>query len=676
MKKITLLLGGFGLFLSTSAQTFSDDFEKDTLGLLGLQSNEWRTWSGPGGGADDVNVVNTANHTASGSKSIYFLSTDDAGGPSDVILPFGAAPFSTGQFTFKAWFKIPTGKNAYFNFQGTAKLGGVFTLDVFLDKTGELIVQHKGQEVISTTHPVDTWFELTIDANLNSNNWNLLVDGVSKGTWKNGTTQLYAIDIYPTDASAEFWVDDVSYKVIPYVLPTLNAAASFLNAPRGLTGQSNPLSFTARNLGTTAITSFDITIVHNGDTPVKQNVTGVNIASLASYVVNITAPFTLADGENKFTATISNINGAGADGDASDDVATTIVNAVKPAAGKILVGEEATGTWCQWCPRGAVYMDLLSKKYKNNFAGIAVHNNDPMTLTAYDAAFTKLITGFPSALADRTSVIDPSALEDDFLKRVVVDPAGVLVNGAKFNSSTRELNVSVTTTLKQNISGNYKIAFVLTEDSVSGTVKGYNQANAYAGGASGGMGGYELLPNPVPAAKMNYDHVARVLAPSFEGFPNAFGASATAGQVVTHNFNYVLPATWDENQVHIIGILIAPTGIIENAGNATLKEAIKNGYVTGTVVTGITSLTSAPDAVQLAPNPAGDFTNISINLEKEAAVSVEIYAANGAFVSSKEYGKLSGAYFLPVETQQLSKGLYLVKVTINNQPALLKLIKE
>ena len=52
----------------------------------------------------------------------------------------------------------------------------------------------------------------------------------------------------------------------------------------------------------------------------------------------------------------------------------------------------------------------------------------------------------------------------------------------------------------------------LTEDGVRRVMtSGYNQVNAYAGNALGPMGGFESLPNPVPAAQMVYDHVARVL---------------------------------------------------------------------------------------------------------------------------------------------------------------------
>jgi hypothetical protein len=678
MKKATLLIACICSVLGANGQTFSDDFESYTVNtpLLGMQSANWRTWSSAtGGGTEDVPVVTTDNHTTAGSKSIYFSSTSATGGPDDVILPFGTTPLTTGQFTFTSWFKIPSGKTAYFNFQGNATMGNLYVLDCWMDNSGGITIQNSGTTVMTTTYPVGSWFELKIDVNLNTNTWTLLVDGLSAGSWSNASNQVYAIDYYPADASAKFWVDDVSYNVVPYTLPAVNGANNLISVTNGLVGQQRNVSVKMRNLGTTAITSFDMTMVHNGGTPVVQNVTGVNIASLATYVVNFPAPVTLAAGTNTFTATISNVNGTSPDGDASDDMITQSLTPVQPAAGKVVVAEEGTGTWCQWCPRGAVYMDMMQEKYDDYYAGIAVHNGDPMVVAAYDAAIGGLIAGYPSALVDRGAEIDPSEIEGDFLNRIVVAPEGTIVNGATYNTSTRVLNVSVTTTLMTNISGNYKLAAVITEDSVTGTTSAYNQQNSYAGGGNGVMGGFESLPNPVPAAQMNYNHVARVLSPSFAGMPYAFGSSASSGQVFTYNFSYTLPASWDPNQIHIIGMMIDPSGTINNAGKATIAEAVANGYVSGGTV-GITTLASAPDDIMLMPNPANTLTNISMTLENDSELNIEVFSSNGKLVASKNYGKMSGAYNFPIDTQEFAKGVYFVKVSVNGQPKVLKLIKE
>ncbi len=678
MKKIiTLSVALIACFSFSKSQTFSDDFESYTVGSkLGPQSPDWTTWTlGVDGGTNDVTVVNTDNHTTGGSKSVYYSSTSSTGGPTDCVLPFGGTVLNTGHFTFTAWFKIPANKTAYFNFQGNATMGNLYTLDCFMNATGGISIQNSGTPVATGTHPVNSWFELKIDANLNTNSWELLVNNVSQGTWSNLANQVYAIDIYPADAAAQYWVDDVSYNIVPYTLLPLNGAVTNVAVQAGLVSQTRVPSVIVRNLGTTAITSFDLNIVSNG-TPANQSVTGVNIASLATYTVTASTPATLIAGVNTFSATMSNVNGMGADADATDDSKTYTFTPVQAATGKVVVGEEATGIWCQWCPRGAVYMDLMHQKYDGFFAGIAVHNNDVITNAVYDAGMGPLVTGYPGALVDRLTVVDPSAMETNILTRVQIAPKEFIINGATYNAGTRELKVSVTSTIQQNITGNYKIACVITEDSVHGTTSAYNQSNAYAGGASGVMGGFEVLPNPVPAALMNYNHVARLIKPSFNGQAQAFGSSATTGQVFTWNFIDTLAPTWNVNRINIIGMVMDPTGKIDNASTATIAEAVSNGYVSGTLATGISSVEQPDAMIGLSPNPANDNSTIYLNLTSESSVQVAIYNVAGELVTKKDYGRLAGSMMLPIESSKFTSGIYFVNVIVDGQSTMKKLVKQ
>ena len=678
-----------GCFLAAGAlqaQTFTDDFESYTVGTaLGPQSANWGTWSGAGGGTDDVNVITTDNHTPSGTKSLYFVSTSANGGPSDCVLPFGTTPLTTGQFTYTSWFKVPTGKTAYFNFQGNATMGNMYTLDCFMTATGALNINNSGSQMLATTHPVGAWFELSIQANLNTNHWELFIDGVSQGSWVNGINQVYAIDLYPADASASFWVDDVSYNVTPYTLPALNAAENSIKTTNtvvgqnGLVGQSRNIAIAVRNLGTTTINSFDLSVDLNGGTPVVQNVTGLALASLASTTVNITTPFILVNGTNTFRSIVSNVNGLGADGDAADDTIARSITPVVPAPGKMVAAEEGTGTWCQWCPRGAVYMDAMAEQYDGYFAGVAVHNNDPMEVTDYDAAMGGLIAGYPSALLDRQPEIDPSELEDNFLARIQVAPKAFLLNGAIYDSTTRVLRVSITSTMQSSISGNYKIACVLTEDDVTGVGSTWSQSNAYANNAAGPMGGFEALGNPVSYTLMHYNHVARVIKPSFAGQPDAFGASASSGQVFNHNFTFTLPAGWDASQIHIVGLFIDPAGLVDNASAATLAEAIATGFTAGVEVGGTTGMNPLPTpdaAVTIYPNPAHQSANIALNLKANASVQVTVYSVTGALLAKRDYGQLTGGMLLPVDLGNYESGMYFVHVSIDGNTEIKKLIKE
>lgn len=675
MKKIFTMIGALAAVSAVNAQSFSDDFESYTVGqYIGAVSPDWTTWSGATGGAEDTQV--SATNANSGTQSIYFSSTAANGGPQDCVLPFGGV-YNTGNFTFGASFFVNSTKNGYFNFQAVNPIGTTWSLNVNMNSDGTLVVDDGIGQMLSTTYTQNSWFDLRIDINLNSNVWELFIDNVSQGSWSNGVNSVASVDLFPINGS-QFYVDDVMYNYTPYVLPSLNGAVTQLNnMSSALAGQTVNPSVVVRNLGTTTITSFDLDVTYNGNT-ITENLTGLSIASLATYTVNFTGTHLLVAGSNNAVATIYNVNGTSPDGDTTDDVKTITINPVVPAAGKMVVGEEGTGTWCGWCPRGAVFMEMLENKYTDLWAGIAVHNgtNDPMVVTDYDAAVSAAISGYPSGFVDRLPEADPSQFEIDFLQRITVAPKVFVVNGANWNSGTRVLNVSVSTDWQQSVSGDYRVVCVLTEDGVTGTTSGYDQANYYSGGGSGVMGGYEALSNPVPAAQMIYDHVARAITPGFSGTAGNFPGSITAGNTFDHNFTFTLPASWDENEIHIIGYILDPAAKIDNAASATLAEAIANGFQSGTQL-GVASELPQPDALMtIHPNPTSEMTQLSVNLSAETEVNVEIYSVEGKLIASKNYGNLNGAYSLPVNTEGWAKGVYVVKLITSSGVVTKQLIKQ
>jgi hypothetical protein len=671
MKKNTLLLLGAILLGTTSfAQLFSDDFEAYNTGALGPQSTSWTTWSGTEGGAED-GIVSTAQ-ASSGTKSIYFNSTASGGGPQDCVLDFGPL-YNSGVFTFQADFYVTSGKSCYFNFQGSQTIGQLWALNVNMDVNGNLTIDDGATaELAVATYAPATWFTLTIEANLTLGLWEAFIDGNSIGVWQNSVNTLASLDLFPLQGG-QFYVDDLSFDQQPYTILSLNAAMAGLNMGGNIASQTVTPSVTIINAGTTVLNSFDVTLDYNG-TQYTQNVTGQSIASLADYVVNF-SQITLVPGLNTATATITNVNG-GADDDLTDNSMSINVNPVVPALGKMVVGEEGTGTWCQWCPRGAVYMDLFEQNYGQFWAGIAVHNSDPMTVTEYDAGVGAVVSGYPSALVDRGPDVDPSGMGPDFYARLQTPPVAFVSNGANWDPVTRVLNVSVTTDFQAAANSNYKVACVLTEDGVTGTGSGYNQSNAYAGGANGVMGGYESLPNPVPAAQMTYDHVARAIAPSFTGFASAFPATVNSGDLFTFNFSFTLPAAWDETNMDVIGLLIAPNGRIDNAGKATISEAVSNGFVSGTQVASVAQL-EQPDAVmQVFPNPAVNQATVVLNLNNESEVSMKLMDVSGKVLSARSYGMISGAVDMQLNLSSLSSGIYVIEAEIDGNKIIKRIVKE
>ncbi|MFN5736720.1 MAG: Omp28-related outer membrane protein [Flavobacteriales bacterium] len=669
MKKLLTPIFSF-LVLSINAQLFSDNFDSYPVGqYLGPQSLTWSTWSGSEGGAEDVQITN--NNASSAPNAIYFSSTSANGGPQDVVLKFGQL-YTSGIFTLQNKFYINAGKTGYYNIQGALTIGNLWALNVNMD-AGQLIIDDGNTpNLVVTSYPEATWFELKIEANLTLHVWKAYINGGLVGTWINGVNTVASADFFPVQ-NTQMYVDDVQFDHVPFTVPALDAMVADIDMGAELATQSGTPTVKIVNGGSTAITSMKVDLTYNGSTT-TQTVTGINLATAGIYTVSMPSTVLVA-GSLPVTALVYEVNGGAGDNTPTNDMLSEQINPVVPAPGKMVVGEEATGTWCQWCPRGAVFMDLYETKYQDFWAGIAVHNGDPMTVAEYDTGIGSLIGGYPSALVDRMGDVDPSGMSSDFFTRLQTAPKATLLNGATWDPNTRVLNVSVRYTFSSGANGNYKSACVLTEDDVTGTGAGWSQSNAYAGGNNGTMGGYESLPNPVPASQMVYNHVARAIAPSFAGMSGIFPASINAGDVHIVNYTFTLPAGWDENQIHIVGMLIDSNGKIDNAGSADIVTAVNNGYETGINV-GIAEVLSETKTLTLAPNPAYGSASVLLQLKAESDVSVYVSDLNGKAMLRGEYSNLSGAQSIGLNLNGLAAGIYNVQVWINGTMYSEKLVVE
>ena len=669
MKKLLTPIFSF-LVLSINAQLFSDNFDSYPVGqYLGPQSLTWSTWSGSEGGAEDVQITN--NNASSAPNAIYFSSTSANGGPQDVVLKFGQL-YTSGIFTLQNKFYINAGKTGYYNIQGALTIGNLWALNVNMD-AGQLIIDDGNTpNLVVASYPEATWFELKIEANLTLHVWKAYINGGLVGTWINGVNTVASADFFPVQ-NTQMYVDDVQFDHVPFTVPALDAMVADIDMGAELATQSGTPTVKIVNGGSTAITSMKVDLSYNGSTT-TQTVTGINIPTAGIYTVSMPSTVLVA-GSLPVTALVYEVNGGAGDNTPTNDMLSEQINPVVPAPGKMVVGEEATGTWCQWCPRGAVFMDLYETKYQDFWAGIAVHNGDPMTVADYDTGIGSLIGGYPSALVDRMGDVDPSGMSSDFFTRLQTAPKATLLNGATWDPNTRVLNVSVRYTFSSGANGNYKSACVLTEDDVTGTGAGWSQSNAYAGGNNGTMGGYESLPNPVPASQMVYNHVARAIAPSFAGMSGIFPASINSGDVHIVNYTFTLPAGWDENQIHIVGMLIDPNGKIDNAGSADIVTAVNNGYETGINV-GIAEVLSETKTLTLAPNPAYGSASVLLQLKAESDVSVYVSDLNGKAMLRGEYSNLSGAQSIGLNLNGLAAGIYNVQVWINGTMYSEKLVVE
>ena len=253
--------------------------------------------------------------------------------------------------------------------------------------------------------------------------------------------------------------------------------------------------------------------------------------------------------------------------------------------------EEGTGTWCGNCPGGALALEYMEKNYPDKVVSIAVHNDDPMEIAAYND-FCQY-PAFPMMLVDRKYLGLPAELDEDYNYSFLVPGSGVEYFFQLAQRFIAEAELSGTATLtdanKNRLeikvesrfindckSSGYDIALILLEDSVTapdGSM--YPQSNYYAStkytfvGKKDTIlnsGGWGELPGTV---RMKYDHVARAAYNgSFNGYGNNSQLPATieGGKVYTSQFTWDIPEGTVNHMENcsVVALMTDATGYIVN----------------------------------------------------------------------------------------------------------------
>ena len=465
------------------------------------------------------------------------------------------------------------------------------------------------------------------------------------GTSATSEDDLFYTFIFGTQAQNEVKLN--SFDLLPYIgFGTIN------------------FSGTVQNLGTDPINTLTVTW-DDGTGPYSDDITGLNILSNETY--DFTSPTALnAIGGEAYTISLWVDIVGDADSTNNDDEIATVALTEIPT--KYVVGEEKTGTWCGWCPRGAV--GLANMESVSQFIGIAVHNgsNDPMVVTAYDDNIGDYIPGgYPRGGVDRVENGNPSA--DNFLamhnERVTtVVPCEVTSLTAEHNAATDKINVSVDSEWYGNISGNYRFSCVLVEDDVLGDDDGFLQVNYYDGGANGPMAfppginnEFDFATGGDPADPYlfdGYDHVARYLSNN-DILGNA--GSLPSGQVSTGVHSYTfnpIPASFvdDVNKAHAIVMIVnSETGEILNAQIASIQSDASISEMNNDF------------ELNLYPNPASEKLVVSFDVLVEQNTIITITDVLGNEVMHlKNTFPMNETQNLELDTSTLSSGVYVLSM--------------
>ncbi|MGV9003811.1 Omp28-related outer membrane protein [Flavobacterium sp.] len=326
------------------------------------------------------------------------------------------------------------------------------------------------------------------------------------------------------------------------------------------------------------------------------------------------------------------------DTNASNDTLTFNFIALSSYVDKINLIEESTGTWCQYCPAGATA--LASIKALPKTAVAVFHYSDIYATTELDSYFVPYFPGTiytPSAIINMGEkgryVINANSsawLQDMNDRANTVSPVQFSISPT-YNTSTRQLNVSVTSNFKYLETSEYYTNVYIVENGVVGTQ--VNATNPYThnnivrkmlGGPAGTSG---IIPN-TPVLNTDY----------------------------TNSYSFVIPTAWNVNNLELIGMVYRKDGTTKNTLNAA-KYAF-------------TTLLSTTD-FSLSPNPAHDFialNDIALNIGD----IVSIFNINGQLVLEEEVKSES----VEINIADLPLGMYLIKLKTETGIITKKFIKE
>lgn len=254
------------------------------------------------------------------------------------------------------------------------------------------------------------------------------------------------------------------------------------------------------------ITNIDYTIT-TGSNVYKGHMDVSPITYMMTAEVLIPFPADAAVGTKTKTLTITKVNGL--TNETAENKATGTLVTVKRKPKKVPLVEEATGTWCGWCPRGAVGMRMLNNAFRDDVVTIAVHHNDPLQLSDYylDA------NSFPGCQINRGGFVDPYYGSDDqpFGIRKDVEAAlrdytigEIAVNAEWTDKNQTAIKVTTTTTFVENVSSSpYQIGYLLLEDGQTG----FAQKNYFSGKNITDTNLKPMVDQPAVISDFKHDHV-------------------------------------------------------------------------------------------------------------------------------------------------------------------------
>lgn len=412
------------------------------------------------------------------------------------------------------------------------------------------------------------------------------------------------------------FIDEVSVDLIQAV----DAETSLINMNAIETSGNKTISGTIKNMGTADINSFDVNWQIDNGATYTQNVTGLTLTAGQTY--NYTHPNTwdATPGLYSLKVWVSNVNGAGNDGDLTNDSLTKSVSVASGSVARFPLYEKFSSATCPPCfsfntnyfnpflTTGTNEQDMALICYQVNWPG----TGDPYYTAEVGSRVVYYgINAAPTLLVDAKEGTNSSTTAlQNALNAEKLKPAFFGLT-ATHELSGEDLTVNINTL--PYLTGNYKIHAVVVEKETTGNV------------ATNG--------------ETSFHNVMMKMVPDANGTAVNF----------THDV-----ATSHQLQVNLAGLNIEELNdlsVVVFIQDQASKAIMQATYSTDLLANN----TFKKSFARIWPNPS---TGI-INIKAESAITVEITDIAGKIVYPASTVNAGGS----VNLNFLQKGMYLAKMT-------------
>jgi len=438
------------------------------------------------------------------------------------------------------------------------------------------------------------------------------------------------------------------------------------------------------NLGFQSVNSFKLNYSVNGGPVVSSTISGVNIAPYSSYHYEYPNNYSpTANGGYNIKMWTSDINGANADSDHSNDSLPRFIQAISNNVTKRPVFEEFTGAWCGYCPDGNLKLEL-AKAATPSLIPVSIHRgsttSDKMQSTEGSVRADLYAIGYPSGILDAVFFLDESDVAFDrvvssntdnaWLDKINVripmaSPANVSLVNKTYDAGTRQLTVTVRADFGAAVTGDYRLNLYIIEDSVVGSGTGYNQVNYYSNASSGGSAwsGSPYAPLADPIVGWAHNHVLRKALGGAWGDASIIPSTVTAGSNYTKTYTYTLPGTWREDYVSIVGLVEEYNDDYKYRNILNGEEAKLIGSWAGVEQVNNDNFAS----ISVYPNPASNMLKVGFELKENSTLVAYVTNALGQKIADLYNGDVNtGEHTLSWYTQDVANGIYFVTLKTEN----------